>query len=205
MKEGVRIVHRTTVALALAGILALAGAHAAEDPETVNLFDNGDMEADVDGDGIPDEWAWSPHEKTMRLETGPGRGGGRSLAIHGPVIASKRYGCAARTTSAFGLEKGKAYRFSFWSRYGGDGPPRSVGVSFAAGAGGTMPKITVSPEWEQTVHAFVATKDVPKGEKTSYGGQGGRFQIAVEFLGPVLLDDVVLEVIPREEWHFAVL
>ena len=193
------MVNRMAVACALAGVLALAGAYAAEDPETVNLFDNGDMEADADGDGIPDEWAWSPHEKTMRLETGPGRLGGRALAIHGPLIATKRYGCAARTTSAFALEKGKAYRFSFWLKYDGEGPPRSVGTSFAAGAGGMMPKITVSQEWKQTGYTFVATKDVPKGDKTSYGGPGGRFQIGVEFLGPVFLDDVVLEEIPREE------
>jgi len=167
----------------------------------VNLFINGDMEIDANGDGIPDGWSKPGGVRINDILFGhnvKGHAGGKALKITGPNIPAVRGGCAARTTCSFELKKGSAYRFSFWLK--SEGPPTPCAVSLSPGAARIYEPVLATSEWQQFSWTFLATKDVSRGKRPSYSVMrgAGYFQIAMSSPGPVLLDDVALQEIPLE-------
>jgi len=165
----------------------VAAVCAAESEQPVNLFLNGDMEI---VEGARPAGGWFSHGENP-LGIGEGRHGGRALTIGGPEMPQGRSHRGAATTTAYELEKGKAYRLS-WRWKCPDKPGRSCRVMINGGSGRRKMEKVPTRDWEQVMVSFVADKDIVCGKNS-------HFFIGVGFAGTVHVDDIELQEIPGEK------
>ena len=172
------------------GLSAFATVYAAPPAAPGNLFTNGDMENDADADGVPDGWEC---HSGVRLGTGDGRCGGRTLTIQGPGMPPGRWPLYAFAGKAFELKKGRAYRLSWWWKCE-DLPGRAATVGVAVPATAMDRLAQIPRDWEQQAYTFVAEKNWPRDSPAR-----DSFYIGLSFPGTVYVDDVRLDEIPVDE------
>ncbi|MFQ6131053.1 MAG: endo-1,4-beta-xylanase [Armatimonadota bacterium] len=149
-----------------------------------DLIVNGDMEADGDGDGLPDEWRFTPHRNQGEMTTAPGRDGGKCLKMTCPVAPPDTNGVLVAQYGTCAVERGKAYRVTFWARaegFGGDVARVALRDTDGWHECGLTKTFVPTGDWGEHSYDFVA-------ERTC--SETSRLQFWFVHTGSLLLDDV---------------
>lgn len=169
--------------------VGLLWAQASAGPQR-NLIPNGDMEADADGDGVPDVWeaTGNPGYVTQRLSGDEGRGGGRSLRLDCRRIEPIRPDAHAMVCQVgqVAVKAGQWYKLTLWARQEGlDETAISVALSNTQGWSnlGLHDSFLAVADWQEKTFYFQATADA---HRTT------RLQIWYLSPGTLWLDDVTL-------------
>ena len=170
-------------------------------PAQRNLVGNGNFEADVDNDGIPDRWATAGAEQVkqvLRRDAGrDGKGFAAKLectAFESGVPSSH---AMLGQVGVVSVQRGKWYRLTLWARGEGiTGREVKVGLSNTNpwGSAGLSDAVTVSSQWKRHEVLFKATADLP--------AETSRLQFWFNSTGTLWMDDVELaETDVRPQWH----